>query len=141
MLEKVVSQDLLMPPSIRNVPRIIYLLFVDDLLVFSEGNFQSATCIKQTLLEFFSFLGLEAKSMKSFIFFSQVCEFNNEIISIFGYHVGELYTHYLGLPFELTLMCNVFALDKIRAKFRGWMCNVFALELTLMLGTFNSYSS
>lgn len=132
MLEKVDSLDLLMPPSIRNAPVIIYLLYVDDLLVFSEDNFQSATCIKKTISEFSSFLGLEAKAMKSFIFFSQVSPIMKYYLNLWFPCARALYLLF-GSSFELTLMCNVFALIKLEPNFKDG-CLVYYL----MLVTFNS---
>lgn len=84
-------------PSISLTLRVYHLLFVDD-LILSKESVLSAMNIKDTLLLFGSYYGLHANITKSFIFFSQSCENNNEILTIFRFQESSFPIQSLGLP-------------------------------------------
>lgn len=79
-------------------PRVMHLLFADDLLVFSDGSRHSLTDIKEVLNRFKSFSGLDMNPAKLKIFFGGYSEIEVEVLSgLNGVKVGRLPTRYLGL--------------------------------------------
>lgn len=111
-------------PSISLTLRVYHLLFVNDLLILSKESVLSAMNIKDTLLLFGSYYGLHANITKSFIFFSQSCENNNEILTIFRFQESSFPIQSLGLPLiskKLSYAIWRILLNKIKAKIHGWM--------------------
>lgn len=98
LLKANVDCGLILQPSISQTPRVCHLLFVDDLLILSKESVLSAMNIKDTLILFGSYYGLHANITKSFIIFSQSCENNNEILTIFRFQESSFPIQYLGLP-------------------------------------------
>lgn len=82
----------------RQSPKLTHLLFVDDLLVFSDGHVASLLGISEVLQTFKSLSGLDMNPNKSESYFSgYVVETTKTLNDHWGIRMGSFPTNYLGL--------------------------------------------
>lgn len=80
-------------------PKITHLLFVDDLLVFSDGSRVSLSGIQSVMEKFKTISGLAMNPDKSEIFFGGYSDIASSVLAdLAGFKVGSFPTRYLGLP-------------------------------------------
>lgn len=73
---------------------ISHLIYVDDVLIFSEVNTKSLNAIKKVLEKFSSYSGLGINSARSIMSLSKVCAEDQSLQNILGFSIIPL----LGLP-------------------------------------------
>lgn len=101
-----------------------------------KSSLQSIWHIKSTLQDFGTFSRSKANIMKSVIFFYHVCGHKNDIVGLFGYHIGVLPIRYLGLPLslkKLSYSMRIPLIEKIRAKIKGWKSSLLSYVNLLQL--------
>ncbi|XP_052624827.1 uncharacterized protein LOC128132345 [Lactuca sativa] len=104
--------------------KISHLCFVDDLLVFSYGNGNSARVIRNALDEFKTVSGLKVSTEKSQIYFSCVKpNMRRIILGILPFDVGKFPFKYLGVPMCVTKLfdrdCKKL-IEKIKMRIFNW---------------------
>lgn len=78
---------------------ITHLVFADDVMLFSHGDWHSITCLLTAVNEFSGFSGLCPNREKSNCFFANVpTEVQNLVLNFTGFTLGRLPIRYLGLP-------------------------------------------
>ncbi|GJY83708.1 RNA-directed DNA polymerase, eukaryota, reverse transcriptase zinc-binding domain protein [Tanacetum coccineum] len=101
-----------------------HICFVDDLMVFCNGDISLAKVIKRTLEEFSGISGLKPNMQKSTVFFGgmNVIEQNN-ILKIIPFSVGKFPMKYLGVPL-ITIQLSVSEckplVEKVEKKILDW---------------------
>lgn len=60
--------------QVNGAKSISYLIYADDILIFSKANLKSLKSIKEILDVFFKFSGLEINSEKSSVHYSKVVD-------------------------------------------------------------------
>ncbi|GJX36031.1 RNA-directed DNA polymerase, eukaryota, reverse transcriptase zinc-binding domain protein [Tanacetum coccineum] len=104
--------------------KITHIYFVDDLMVFCNGDISLAKVIKRTLEEFSGISGLKPNMQKSTVFFGgmNVMEQNN-ILKIIPFFVGKFPMKYLGVPL-IKIQLNVSEckplVEKVEKKILDW---------------------
>ncbi|XP_050207768.1 uncharacterized protein LOC126657165 [Mercurialis annua] len=104
--------------------KISHLAFADDLFLFSNGDLNSISILKNTLSEFSNMSGLYPNLNKSFVYFDGVNSvLRNDILSFLGFKHGSLPVKYLGLPLLTTRLsgtnCNEM-ISKISSRVSSW---------------------
>ncbi|KAJ9542319.1 hypothetical protein OSB04_028825 [Centaurea solstitialis] len=78
---------------------ISHLCFADDLMVFSKGDLESVTVLKEVLDSFATLSGLKPNIAKSSVYFSNVDPNTVQgILNILPFQTGNLPFRYLGVP-------------------------------------------
>ncbi|KAL0401241.1 UNVERIFIED_CONTAM: hypothetical protein Slati_4154000 [Sesamum latifolium] len=101
MLYRAESMGLIQGIAIsRSAPRVSYLLFADDTLIFCPATTEAMSCIRQILEDFEWASGLRINSEKSAIVFSRNVNEDRrwDLASILGVMVVPRHDKYLGLP-------------------------------------------
>ncbi|GJS80066.1 RNA-directed DNA polymerase, eukaryota, reverse transcriptase zinc-binding domain protein [Tanacetum coccineum] len=127
--------NLLMKKNISETPNFRYhfgckklkitcICFVDDLMVFCNGDISSAKVIKRTLEEFSGVSGLKPNMQKSTIFFGGMNAIEqNNILKIMPFYVGKFPMKYLGVPL-ITKQISIFycklLIEKVEKKVLDW---------------------
>ena len=87
--------------------KITHLCFADDLILFCDGSFQSASILLEALSTFTAHSGLQPNKSKSSIFVAgDNEELQNAICDLFGFIKGELPVKYLGVPLITTRLTS-----------------------------------
>jgi mannosylglycoprotein endo-beta-mannosidase len=115
--------------SIQNYKRgrnlqISHLLFADDLLVFCRANTKSFRGLNILLKDLNRNTGLSMNKAKSKAYFSRGVTGKAALCSRLGVSLGTLPFKYLGIPLSPNYpkaRNYLPLLDKLRAKFEGWM--------------------
>ncbi|KAK3225418.1 hypothetical protein Dsin_005280 [Dipteronia sinensis] len=86
--------------------KLSHFFFTDDLIMLCHGSLSSALVLKAALDEFYLLSGLHANHAKSNIFTSSLSStITYQLINLFGYTVGSLPIHYLGIHIISTRLC------------------------------------
>ncbi|GKC98855.1 RNA-directed DNA polymerase, eukaryota, reverse transcriptase zinc-binding domain protein [Tanacetum coccineum] len=104
--------------------KITHLCFVDDLLVFCNGDIESVKVIKKSLEEFSGLSGLVPNMQKSTIFFGGLSSIEQQnILNIIPFTIGKLPVRYLGVPLitkKLSVNDCKPLISKVKAKVSDW---------------------
>ena len=129
----------------RNSPLVSYLLFVDDLMVFSKGTANEASCIMSCISNFSSWSGQQVNLDKSSLFLSKNSSIatTSSIQAILNLHLIPSTTKHLGLPLFFHKNKNLAFEDlknKILNRILGWKAKLFsqAARTTLIRTMANS---
>lgn len=103
---------------------LTHLIFADDLLLFTRGNFKSVAAVHSALATFANWSGLHANSQKTGIYFGGVDgPIMSKILKFTQFKREKFPFRYLGLPLNssrLTLNICSPLLDSIHAKTSHW---------------------
>ncbi|KAK2662132.1 hypothetical protein Ddye_000706 [Dipteronia dyeriana] len=109
----------------------------EDVINAIQEFFRSALVLKASLDEFSLLSGLLANQAKSNIFTSGLSsKTNQQLINLFGYTVGSLSIHYLGIPIISTKLCLRDCsplVDKVLGRLTSWMNRDFSYDGRLQL--------
>ncbi|CAH8280760.1 unnamed protein product, partial [Arabidopsis lyrata] len=132
-------------------PRITYLLFADDLLVFSNGSRVSLAGVAEVMTTFKEISGLDMNPSKSEIFFGGYPEAEvRELCAFAGINLGSFPTRYLGLPLNPTRISFATLqpfLERITSKLHSWTAKFLSfagkirLVSSVIYGMVNFWSS
>ncbi|KAL9840168.1 putative RNA-directed DNA polymerase [Arabidopsis thaliana] len=103
---------------------LTHLCFVDDLMVFIDGQQRSIEGVINIFHEFAGKSGLHISLEKSTLYLAGVSEPNRDhILSAFPFASGQLPVRYLGLPLmtkQMTTADYSPLIDKVRSKISSW---------------------
>ena len=132
-------------------PRIIHLMFADDLLVFSDGSFHSVSRVKEVMAQFKRWTGMELNPAKTEIFFGGFSQIEAAVISdLAGFRRGSFPTRYLGLPLDpnrISFATLQPFLERITSKLNSWTVNSLSfagkvrMVISVIYGMVNFWSS
>lgn len=116
----------------RNDLKISHLLYADDVLIFSNGSWQSIDHLKGILSQFCKLSSQRLNEDKSFIFFPNHCSADDKecVLKISKFSDGSLPITYLGAPLFSGRIRNYYFDDlvaKIRIRIEGWMKNFLTM--------------
>ncbi|XP_039068019.1 uncharacterized protein LOC120214115 [Hibiscus syriacus] len=104
--------------------KLIHFCFVDDLLIFSKGNYDYVMGIWIVLQEFYVYLGLAFNASKSEIFSTGIAREELQlIVEKDDQKAGHLPVRYLGIPLvtrKLSIADCKPLMDKIEDRFQTW---------------------
>ncbi|KAK3218488.1 hypothetical protein Dsin_012458 [Dipteronia sinensis] len=130
VLSKILTKRIADSPSFKfhwkcDKIKLSHLCFADDLIMLCHGSPSSALVLKAALHEFSLPSGLLANQAKSNIFTSGLSSTTNQqLINLFGYTVGSLPIHYLGIPIISTKLCLCDCsplVDKVLGRLTSWL--------------------
>ena len=118
--------------------KIHHLIFADDLMLFSKGDFQSVVLLVRTLKAFAVTSGLEASPEKTAIYFGNVKEEEqSRILQVTGYKKGSFPLRYLGVPITSKRLskadCDILV-DRMLKRIMSWSSRhlLYAARTTLV---------
>jgi len=104
--------------------KLTHLFFADDVFLFCQADWKSATILKRSLDIFSSWSGLLPNKEKSDIFLSGGDpSLRSRILLAFGFQEGKLPVRYLGVPIiskRLSKGDCVQLIDRITSRVRSW---------------------
>lgn len=104
--------------------RLTHLVFADDVLLFSRGDFQSVSLLFNAVTQFSLISGLHPSSSKSSCFFGNVpIGTVHNILQLTAFSWGDLPVKYLGLPLissKLNTQDCLPLLSRIRGQIELW---------------------
>lgn len=132
----------------RGGPKISYLAFADDVLLFAEAREDQIILIKKILELFCRSSGQKVSEEKTRIFFSNNMDrgIQTQICSSSGFQVNNDLGKYLGVPIihsRINRGSFQFILDKVDQRFSNWKTKMlsFAGRLTLTKSVLQSLPS
>ncbi|XP_010678138.1 uncharacterized protein LOC104893701 [Beta vulgaris subsp. vulgaris] len=118
--------------------KIHHLIFADDLMLFSKGDFKSVVLLVRTLKAFAEASGLEASPDKTAIYFGSVTEDEqSRILRVSGYKKGSFPFRCLGVPITSKRLtkaeCDILV-DRMVKRIMSWSSRhlSYAARITLV---------
>ncbi|KAJ9542248.1 hypothetical protein OSB04_028754 [Centaurea solstitialis] len=116
---------------------ISHLCFADDLMVFSKGDLESVTVLKEVLDSFATLSGLKPNIAKSSVYFSNVDPNTVQgILNILPFQTGNLPFRYLGVPLSSKrLVVSDFEslIIKVKSRIQNWKSKCLSFGGRLLL--------
>lgn len=110
---------------------ISHLMFADDVMVFFDGGSSSLHGINETMDDFAGWSGLHMNRDKTQLFYAGLSQDKTNALSAYGFSVGSLPIHYLGLPLmHLKLKIAEYAplMDKLHSRFTSWAAKSLSFD-------------
>lgn len=135
------GKPLWQPPIIRAFAwrrvSLTHLLFVDDIVLFSHASSSSCSTLMNILLEYSSLSGQSINKNKCKMVLSKLASQDNDMITIYCFHVAEEMSTYLGIPLSKgkpKLGHFQHITEAITRKLHGWKarCLSFAGRICLI---------
>ena len=99
-------------------------------MIFSKGDIQSISLIREALQDFYDLSSLKASQEKSNIFLSGVSQDVKEgILRVLCFNIGKLPVKYLGVPLSSTKpnkqTCS-FLIERFSKRINHWTCKTLS---------------
>ncbi|XP_059636159.1 uncharacterized protein LOC132278383 [Cornus florida] len=109
-----------------------YLIFADDLMLFSHASLPSVQTLKSAIDMFYSLSDLQVNQSKSQVFLSGVSsQLESDILGLLGIEKGLLPVRYLGVPLITKMLraddCKTLV-DRITSRIAHWTNKLILLE-------------
>lgn len=151
LLDKAESDGLYRLHPLCSSPKLTHLLFGDDLLVFSDGSRSSTAGIRDAMLQFKEWSGLDTNHAKSEIYYGGYSNTQATFLcDLSDFRRGAFPTRYFGLPLSpkrISATTLQLFLDRITSKLHSWTVKFisFAGKVTMIYsviyGMVNFWSS
>lgn len=102
---------------------LTHLVYADDLLIFSRGDYQSVSLVMKCLNEFGDMTDLRINQLKSNIYMASMdMRMRETILNLTGFGLGELTYCYLGIPLAFSKLrtSDYMLLDTVAANINAW---------------------
>ena len=126
-------------------PKLLSLLFADDLILFAEASIEQSHFVKDCLDRFCEASGQKGNASKSRIYFSpNTCEQSREsVCEVLGMSSTEDLGRYLGVPTingRITKATYRHVVERVERRLAGWKtkCLSLAGRITLIQSTISS---
>ncbi|GJV27544.1 putative RNA-directed DNA polymerase [Tanacetum coccineum] len=117
--------------------KLTHLCFADDLMLFSNGDADSVSILKNSLVEFSKVSGLVPNLDKSVAFFGNVPNHSKRaILRIMSFAKGSLLIRYLGVPLISSRLYKKLCdplIDKVKQRLINWKNKVLSFAGRLQL--------